>query len=542
MFSQRRKSACGLAVTMALLPGFVLAAALPAPRETEPIPQPAGYVNHVVEKPSVRRPLLPLPPNTLSAPLVPGQNVATNNTFDPVITQQDLPLQAPARASIILTLRDAILLALRYNPIVEQSQLTRINDKYNLYLVQRDFVPTYTLSSGATFTSANKPQYNVAAGVNVRTPLGTQLGLNYANTFPAANGQDFGTVTFSATQPLLQGFGFVNKIPLLDAYDTESTAKLNYKLSIIAIVTQVIQSYRALVSDYNNLDIQISNLKSTKITTDQYRLQLKAGKMAVSDLVQQQAQLAQAQLSYEQQRILVDQDYRAFLELLGLTLDAKLDIDRKIDLGNFRIPSVKAAVQVALCNNIAYQEALLNLKIIERNVILMKNLQLPNLTVAATQTYQPPGVRPAVGGIPGMGFVSNSTVTVNLTVPIDNVAGKANFIAARIAAMQAKLALTQAKETLVSTILNDLAQLKSLREQVRISKASVAFQEKTFQNFELKLKYGKATVNEVTQNQTLYINQALQLVSLEISYLDEITTFRQDCGITLDAWNIKLRY
>jgi outer membrane protein TolC len=137
---------------------------------------------------------------------------------------------------------------------------------------------------------------------------------------------------------------------------------------------------------------------------------------------------------------------------------------------------------------------------------------------------------------------SSSLVNVNLSIPIDNVQGKANYIAAKIAVMQAKLTLTQTKENLVTTILNDIAQLKSLREQVKISQESVDAQRKTYENYQLKLKYGKATVFEVTQNQTLYLNQALQLVSLEISFLNQITAFDSDLGTTLDAWNIKLRY
>ena len=309
-------------------------AELPPPQDLSNIPQPKEIVEHQVEEPSPLRPMPPMPLNRLHAPPLEEQYIEYNDSYEPTLTQRDLP--APPRGlgkPVMVTLQDAILLALRYNPNVESSQLTRIDDKYNLYLVQRDFVPVYTLGAGSVFTSANRPLYNAAAGVTVRTPLGTQLGLAYNTTFPAANGSSFGTAAFTLTQPLLQGFGFVNKIPLLNAYDSEEIAKLSFKSSIIGIVDQVINSYRSMVSDYNNLDIQKSNLDSTKVTTEQYRLKLRAGQMAPSELIQQEAQLAQAKLTYEQQRIQVEQDYRAFMIGLGLTVNANLKINGRIDCG-----------------------------------------------------------------------------------------------------------------------------------------------------------------------------------------------------------------
>jgi outer membrane protein len=542
----RAKNRTSIAAALLLLPAFALAA-LPIPRDTVPLEAPKGTILGQVEPPLHRRPSPPLPDNVIEPPAIPQQYSVMNNGFEPELTPADLPAKRGAAITgpITLSMRDAILLALRYNPNILASQLSRISDKYSLLLAQRQFVPVYTLNGGATFTSATRPIYNANASVSVETPIGTQVTLGYANVFPVAgNASNFGAVNLQVVQPLLQGFGFVNKINLLNAYDTEEIAKLNFKNSVITSVVAVINAYLALISDYDNLDIQSSNLRNTKITTDQYRLQEKAGKMAPSDVTQQLAQLAQAQLSYEQARNQVQLDYLSFLNSLGLTDNANIKIDRKIDFKNYRIPGEKEAVAIGLDNNIGYQSALLTLRQAERNVVTTQNERLPTLNVTANETFHPANLG-RTGGIIPQGIIDTTTtssVGINLIVPIDNVTGKANYIDAKIAVEQAKLALAQTKQTLVSTILNDLSQLKSLREQIRISKQSVLFQKKAYENYQLKLKYGKATVFDVTQNQTLYINQALQLVSLEISFLNQVTTFQSNLGTTLDAWNIKLRY
>ena len=139
-----------------------------------------------------------------------------------------------------------------------------------------------------------------------------------------------------------------------------------------------------------------------------------------------------------------------------------------------------------LANNIAYQSSLLSLRQTERAVILAQDAQLPTLNVTATQTFQPSGLAQGpriapVGGI--LDTTSSSNVTIALTVPIDNVAGKANYISSRISVMQAKLQLSQDKENLVNTILNDLDQLHSLRQQVVLSQQSVAFRKRHSKTF-----------------------------------------------------------
>src|SRR5262249_19522237 len=152
-----------------------------------------------------------------------------------------------------LTLRDAILLALRTNPNVRVADLQRISDKFALEVAHNLYEPQYTFNANATFQPGSKPTYSYTPTAALTTPLGTKLGLNYTQNFlgSAGNGS---SIVGTITQPLMQGFGpAVAMAPLEQAEYSEHTARLNLKNTIISTVVQVIQNYYALVQAENSL-------------------------------------------------------------------------------------------------------------------------------------------------------------------------------------------------------------------------------------------------------------------------------------------------
>ena len=70
------------------------------------------------------------------------------------------PSHAAFHSQKLLTLEDAILLALRNNPDVISAQMTRVIDKYNFELAEEKLTPTFTLADfSATAQKGAKPAY-----------------------------------------------------------------------------------------------------------------------------------------------------------------------------------------------------------------------------------------------------------------------------------------------------------------------------------------------------------------------------------------------
>ncbi len=457
-----------------------------------------------------------------------------------------LPVPRPGKMPLKrISLKEAILLALRNNPDVRSSELTRISDKYALEVAHNAFEPQYTLTAQATYAQGVDPTYSIDPNIKLKSTGGTSITLGYTNPFNGSSG--VGTLTVE--QPLIRGYGYVNRIPYDNAIDKEVTARLNFKNDIITDVLSVITSYRTLVSDYNQLKITRNTLKSAKETVKQYELRYKAGKVSKSDLIQQQAALEPTRQSYVEQQNTLKQNYQSFLSTLGLVPTANLQIDPHLSTRLEKVPNKEEAIRIALAHNIAYRSAIINLRATERAVISARDARKIKLDATAVTTfgYTLSGGGGGGAGIPGFGPIrttaeKGTTVTLDLDVPIDKIGAKADLVNARIGVETAKLALEQQKEDLVRDVINQLIALDNDQQQIKIGEEAVELKRKTLDAARIKLKYGKTTVFEYTTLRDELLVQENSLVTDRISFLNNLTKLYQTLGLTLHRWDITLTY
>ncbi len=489
-------------------------------------------------------------PQTLATELpAPGAVSVDNGAF---VEANSMPSLLPVPGISLLkpkpiTLQEAILLALRNNPSVESSELQRVVDKFSLEVAHNAFVPQFTIGGSANYANRTFPSYAIGPSMSITTPIGTKVSATYGSAFTGAPGN----TTLTITQPLLKGAGWdFNTFDFANANDNEIIAKLSFKNSIITAVVNVITSYRALVQDYNSLDIQSRTVKSAEETAKQTELQVNAGKVAPNDLLQQQANLQTTRLSMMQQNSALDMDYQRFLQALGLSSTSKLEIDKQIRFTEYPIPTLKECIRLALLNNIDYQSTIIRLRAAKRAVLAAKNQARWQIDVtastsvgqstgtatipASTSPTGTPGAVSTGGTGPSIGFTFN--------IPLNDMQAKQQIISSRIALEQAKLALEQQKEQLISNVTNQVVQIHNQVQQIQVAISAVSLQEKTVSNAELKLKYGKATVFEVTQLQDQLLQQQTSLIGNKIQLLNSITDLDQTLGTALEKWGIKLRY
>ncbi|HLD84494.1 MAG TPA: TolC family protein, partial [Coxiellaceae bacterium] len=216
-----------------------------------------------------------------------------------------------------LSLEEAIALALRSNPAVRISELQRILDKFGLATVIQTYGVVWTpFTASATLQKHTYPVWSAGTGFSVAAPSGTTVGLSHTTNLLGGAGDTALTVT----QHLLQGFGFaVNRVNYQNAMDNEKINQLTFKNSVITVVNTVITNYRALVEGYNNLTTSQQTLQSQEKGVWQSKLQVKAGKMAPADLLQQEENLETTRLSVVQAEDALRDAYQTFLSSLGLS-------------------------------------------------------------------------------------------------------------------------------------------------------------------------------------------------------------------------------
>jgi outer membrane protein TolC len=458
-----------------------------------------------------------------------------------------------------LTLSDAILLALRYDPAIKTAEIQRVMDKFNLRLAHYNYEAQYALT-GAAYTYTNTVSNNgpptITAPLTVSptvtlpnaTRYGTQVKVTAANqlnyTYGSPHTYNPG-VTVSVIQPLLQGSNpAVVLQPWYDALDTERMNKLALKNTVMDQITQIIGQYVATINAQNTITTNQQSLQTSQQTLTYNQAKAKAGQFARADLIQAQSDIANSQVNVQQSKISFLTDKYALLSLLGLDPNTAIVLPDHVDMGNEKIPTLQQAIAEALQNNIAYQNALITLRIDERAVTVAKDQQRWQLNLVASRAQGN-----GTGGAPNSGLTSmvngsnvSTSVGLTLTVPINDVPLKGQLVAAKVALEQERINLEKVKRDTITSVTNNYNTLLIQQQQTQQAKQAVDLARQNLFIMQTKAKYGRASQLDLSTVQNNLTAAEISYLNTESSYLTNIADFEETIGTTLDHWGIKIRY
>lgn len=450
-----------------------------------------------------------------------------------------------------LTLNNAILLALRYNPSLRNAEIQRIVDKFNLRLAENQYEVNYALTGRASYSNlvnngrsfnASNASISPSAYIN-STTYGTRFNLSLPNTINHnyGNGSYYSPgVSLTINQPLLRGFGKdVNMAPLYNAYDTEKINRLTLKNTLINTITQVISLYTNLIQSINTLRTQQLALKNSVADRERYKALISAGRNAPADLVQFEVNVANQQLSVQQQEINVQQARYLLLNYLGLDPTLLITVPKSVTLPEAKIPSLADSIDIALHNNISYQQILINLKILKRQVLSAKDQQNWQVDLSAASTFGGATTTNSIGT--NVSQNRNNNVALELSIPINDLSRQQQLVQAKTSLQQAEINLSAAKQQIIVDVTNAYNQLLSQKQQIIEARKLADLASRNLQIAYTKLKFGKTTPFEVSSLQTQLINAQVSLINTEQNYINTVANFDQILGSTLQRWNIQLR-
>lgn len=451
-----------------------------------------------------------------------------------------IPLHVPQTHSDktpILTLRDAIYLAMRYNTTIQSAELQRVLDKFSLIVARNQFYPQVSLTGQALYQNGAAPSYNALPTVSYLTPYGQQITTGLTQTITSGNTAAVSTAAnLSITQPLLRGFGrHVTLASLYTAQDSEAINQLNFKNSVISQVIAVITAYYQVVQASNSLKVNELALRDEQNTLQQTQAKVKVGKAAPTEGIQQALNIANSQLAISQNQNAAEQSLQTLLGLLGLDPNTTLQVDPKIDYPKPMIPSLLESQNIALAHNIGYQSALISYKTLNRNLMLAKDQQKWQLDATANLLQ-------TISGNQNSGTLNSQNVTLNLSIPVHDVARQQQLVSAKIALDQAKLNLLQLKRQLLVEVTNAYHNVEFNQRQQALAESTVQLAEQNLAVTKLKFNYGKATSFELTSSQTALTNARVAFISQQIQYITAVEALFQTLGTTLERWDMTLKY
>jgi outer membrane protein TolC len=449
------------------------------------------------------------------------------------------PGAVPTHVPKTLTLKEAIFIALRYNPDIEKSEVTWVENQFQFRLARYQIQPQFSLGASSNYRPGNKPVYGITPGASLTTVLGTNVSVGYSNAFQ----RNSGSTTLSITQPLLKGFGEPQR-DWENAITQFHSDGMTYREQVITTVVDVIQSFRTLVEGYSSIEIQKRNLATSKQDIKNSKLRLEAGQIPKSDLIQQKSTYQSNELALVNSQIDIENSKQDFLEKLGIIDADSINIETTLPpIKRYRIPDLNKSIAYALKNNPTYLNAQLTLLHAERTLSSAKNQQLWTLnadlesTLGSPRPFNVPGFNPALAG----GGNGSQSLGFTLTVPIHDLNQQYILIQARDALQQAKVDLNAARRTVYNNVRKDIQQIKLAIQNIQLATQALATAQENLKLNRINLQYGRTSQFQVDLLQTQLINQNEQLINQRISYLNAMTSLREYMGTTLTYWHIKLK-
>lgn len=467
----------------------------------------------------------------------------------------ELPISPESRKKTIqhLTIREAILLALRYNPNIQNAELDRIIQRYQLRLANNEFELQYALGASgvlqkSTFEGVGSDtthSFLASPELNLKTKIGTTASVSIDNNVSTNNSYN-PVLNLSITQPLLRGFGkAVNESKLLDAIDKEWLNKLGLQQSVIDQITQVITAYRALILSGNNLQNQRLQLDEARKSYRINEKKIAAGQLEPTGNIQQSYQIESLSLMVEQGENDFKIASQELLQMIGLDPDLHISVPSDVTIKEIVVPDLQKSIDIALNHNTQYLAQKMALRADERAYTVAKNQQLWQLDLAGT--VQGGAVNDVTSTNTGINSIYNGnnvteSARITLTIPLNDIGRRSQLINAKVQLEKDRINLIATKRALITNVTNTINNIQSLAKRYELAQKQVKLAEQSYALEKKKQQAGISSALDVNNTQNQLIQAQSGLIGAKIAYLNQLSTLQRILGTTLDYWQIKLRY
>lgn len=459
---------------------------------------------------------------------------------------------------LCLDLNRALAITLANNRTIKSAYLSRVSDKYSLYVAQDLFIPDLNIILSGTTEEAGESVDRIGTdtlstsyGLNAFLPTGGQLSLSMSADTSRANNRAFGergrtsssNVNLSFVQPLLRGAGYkVARSSLQIAEISEKGNILGLKALLIDTLSETILAYRTYQLELKQLAITETSLLRARALVATTQSLIDAGRVAPVELVQAEVTVAQRELSFESAKNAVDNARLSLLSVLDINLDTDINlIEQETLLPQAEWPT-ESLFNTALKNQPSYLQSLLSLEISEIDMRLARNNRLWDLDATFSA---------GLNGNRRGGFDNafddlrrnqlDLRAGLALTIPFGDRTRRQGVINARVNQHQQELAVIELKESLKISVVNQQRTVRSLWAQLRLARQSEALVEKQLDTENIRLNLGRSTNFRVVEFEDQLIIAQLDTASITTAYLNALTELDRLLGTSLETWDISFQ-
>ncbi len=452
-----------------------------------------------------------------------------------------------------MTLGDAVLLALKNNFDVQGLYLNRINQRFSLKVAEDKFMPsgTFGLSMKRTskYSEGDRTTGNTGTGTFATTKMNVITGGNFAFNWSQSGTQtDVGvnysynpTWTLTFTQPLLKNAGIeVATASVQIARIGDEVNLLTFRNTLTGTIGSVIQAFRNYISALMNLDISRQSLETAKRTFETNKAKIEAGRMAQTDIVETETNIASSELTVLSNQNQVDAARLSLIQLLNIDKDTVFEPVKEAAIYPAP-PTLEEALSIALQNRPDYLSAVRNVETARLNWVVARNNRLWDLSFStgvgngATNTTFWSATSSAWSA-----GKSDWNAGLSLTIPFRDLTIEQNYLQNKIAYDQSRLSLNKTKLSVEIDIRNRLRNVDMSLKQMRKATQARQLSQRKFEIENDKYKAGRSTNFQLVTYQNDLVKAAQDEVTNLISYLNALTDLDSALGTTLRTWNIEI--
>jgi outer membrane protein len=437
--------------------------------------------------------------------------LAAMNPLVPVQAGES-PLTETRESTYVLTLPDALKIALRTHPQLGAAKAGVKSAKAGIGIAQSQYYPTLAGTSSYTRETGN---------------FGPQPGFPF--TIPESPVSfDFYQAQLSLTETLFS-FGRRRTQVAQNRALYEASHK-GAERTVTEIVYNVEEAYFNVLKDQKLLDVD-------RLTISDYRLQLEVALARYNDGVANAYDVLNARVNLSNALLAQVQDKNQFRVDL-LTLNRSMGV---IGTEPYRVETIHPSGKIRFTPDQVISTALSNrpdLKQIDRQEEAQKQV------VKNNQAQFLPSVQ-TVGSYSldseFFPLVYNWAVATTVTLPIFN--GFLNVEQtrqARAQLRQIKFQREDLRQSVIQGVLSDLYTLRSALEKIRDARILVGQAEKNVELAETQFKVGTGTTVAVTQTERDLANARSNLVRDEADYAISLARLKRDMGTNYDFKTMNL--
>ena len=448
---------------------------------------------------------------------------------------------------------------------------------------------TSTFYTGTTFlvTSYNNENFGIQqgflTGTNVTLYMSNTLGLKQNSPNNDFNPVDQGSLNFSITQNLLNGFGVaINNRTIRIAKNQLHSSDLTFKQQVIATVNNVVGLYWDLVSFNDSLKVKQQTLDlNTQLYTDNKR-RAELGALAEIDIIQAEAEMKNSQqdvVTAQTQVLQQETILKSVLTRSGFNNPAVTGA-RLIPTDHFDVPPMdpiqptQDMVAEAFQKRTEIEQSQINLEDSRISMLGTKNNLLPTLSVFANlsnnglagsvnslprpfispttgQTVVGPRTPADVNGffIGGFGtYLSqlfnrnfpNYSAGFQLTMTLRNRANQADLIQDELNYRQAQIQDKQLQNNIKLNVINAQIAMQQARAAYQTAVEARKLQEQVLAGERRRYELGTSSILNVIQVQRDTTARELTELDLKSQYVKARVALDNVLGKTLEVQNVDI--